>query len=260
MEALVKKQLLFALVLFVAFCLLCNISSAGNNKNGKAGKSNTAHLYLFEKDPADWSVIENGSWGKMRYDLSGDLFDFVFNAHELTAYQNYTLIYYPDPWPGKGLIRLGCSMANDEGDVHISDKIKSGDLPKAYDDNYPNGSKIWLVLSDDVDPIDNMMIGWNPNEYLFENGLLIFDDTNEEPAEINVEATITIKTITTNEIDIKEFSGNPQMINEKSVTESQQDKDQKTQALSILLDKMIVKKEIMPKGLVKIWMDLGLMR
>ena len=51
-------------------------------KTGKAGKSNTGHLYLYEKDPATWDIVEGGAWGKMEYKLSGSTFDFVFNGHD----------------------------------------------------------------------------------------------------------------------------------------------------------------------------------
>ena len=146
----------------------------------QAGKSNIAHIYLFEKDPITWEIVENGSWGKMKYNLEGPTFDFVFNGHNLTSDLNYTLIYYPEPWPGNNLICLGTKMANDEGNVHIKGSIDTGDMPAEYDANFPEGgAKIWLVLSSDVGCESSMMIGWNPAEYLFEYDLIIFDDIDE---------------------------------------------------------------------------------
>jgi hypothetical protein len=61
-------------------------------KHGGAGNSNTAHLYLYEKDPNTWEIVEDGAWGKMTYDCDS----FVFNGHGLDAREDYTLIYYPD--------------------------------------------------------------------------------------------------------------------------------------------------------------------
>ena len=145
----------------------------------QAGKSNIAHVYLFEKDPGTWEIVENGSWGKMKYNLEGSTFDFVFNGHNLTSDLNYTLIYYPDPWPGTNLICLGVNMTNDEGNLHIKESIDTGDMPAADDENFPDGAKIWLVLSNDVDFENEMMIGWNPTEYLFEYDLITFDDIDE---------------------------------------------------------------------------------
>jgi len=148
-------------------------------KNGPAGKSNTGHLYLYEKDPSTWEIVDGGAWGKMKYNLSGPEFDFNFNGHGLEAGEGYCLIYYPDPWPGNDLICLGSGIANKGGNVHIKGSVNTGDLPAEDDANVNEGAKIWLVLSDDVDCDEQKMIGWDPTEYLFEYDLIIFDDTDE---------------------------------------------------------------------------------
>jgi hypothetical protein len=109
------------------------------------------------------------------------------------------LIYYPDPWPGKGLICLGSGQANPAGILTIVDQdfgIRTS-LPAKYDENwapiFPSGAvgaKIWLVLSSDVDcrdeeltptPVNGIripattMLGWNPHSYLFEYTLINFE-------------------------------------------------------------------------------------
>lgn len=63
-------------------------------KNGQAGKSNVAHLYFYEKtgDP-DWEIVEDGVWDKMKYNLTGPEFDFVFNGHGLETGSTYTSIF-----------------------------------------------------------------------------------------------------------------------------------------------------------------------
>ncbi len=154
--------------------------------SGPAGKSKTGHLYLYEKDPSDWSIVLDGAWGKMNYPLQGPTFKFVFNGHDLEAETAYTLIYYPDPWPGTGLICLGSATSNGGGNVHIMGSPDTGDLPIPEDFNNPansnhddciagstciEGAKIWLVLSSDVDCVSTptAMIGWNPTQYLFED-------------------------------------------------------------------------------------------
>jgi hypothetical protein len=161
-----KKFSIFVIALFAIGLLVSPALAAG--KSEPAGKSNVGHLYLYEKNPADWSIVE-GAWGKMKYNLSGSEFDFVFNGHQLVPFVDYTLIYYPDPWPGTGLICLGTGVADDHGDVHIMGAVDTGDL---------NGAKIWLVLSSDVN-CEAGMTGWNPEEYLFEYALITFDDTDE---------------------------------------------------------------------------------
>jgi len=150
----------------------------GGKHKGQAGKSNIAHLYLYEKDPSTWEIVEDGAWGKMKYNLAGSTFDFVFNGHGLEPGYEYTLIYYPDPWPGNGLICLGDGTTNGDGNVHIMGSVDTGDLPAISDENYPDGAKIWLVLSSDVDCKNQYMIGWHPTEYLFEHNLIAFDDTD----------------------------------------------------------------------------------
>ncbi len=143
-------------------------------RNGQAGKSHIAHLFLVEKDPDTWEVVRNGSWGRMKYILEGPEFDFIFNGHKLEPSENYTLIYYPDPWPGNNLICLGNATTNENGNVHIKGSVNTSDLPSESDENFLDGAKIWLVLSSDVDNDSDIphMVGWNPTEYLFEYDLI----------------------------------------------------------------------------------------
>ena len=173
-------------------------SKGPKGPSGPAGKSNTGHLYLYEKveppqpyPPGDpWEIVEDGAWGKMKYNWRGSTLKFIFNGHDLEPEKEYTLIYYPDPWPGEGLICLGSATSNEEGDVHIMGSPDTGDLPIEEDFNNPRnenhddcitdstcieGAKIWLVLSSDVDCEEQEMIGWNPTEYLFEDvGIFYF--------------------------------------------------------------------------------------
>lgn len=177
-------RFLFLAILFFGVAGLIAVPSEAVEKSGAAGKSNVAHLYLFEKNSTDWTVVEGGAWGKMTYRIARPNFKFVFNGHDLEPGYEYTLIYYPDPWPGNGLICLGSAVADEYGDVHIKSTRKNplniGDLPASYDANFGEGAKIWLVLSQDVScDTDPAMVGWNPAEYLFEAQLMTYDDTDE---------------------------------------------------------------------------------
>ena len=170
---------LMVLAVFLVGCttIVPETDLSGKGPNGPAGNSNIAHLYLYEKSgEPDWEILEDGAWGKMKYNLSGDEFEFVFNGHDLEARSDYTLIYYPDPWPGNGLICLGSGVANKGGNVHIAASCDIDFLPVVLDDNFPDGAKIWLVLSEDVDCENQLMIGWNPTEYLFEDDLIQFNE------------------------------------------------------------------------------------
>jgi hypothetical protein len=177
---------LIALMVLTVFMVGCTIvvpetDLSGKGPNGQAGNSNIAHLYLYEKDPDTWIIKEDGAWGKMKYNLSGEMFEFVFNGHGLEAGSDYTLIYYPDPWPGNGLICLGSGTANKGGEVHIAESPEIDFLPVVLDDNFPVGAKIWLVLTEDVDCISEPtnMVGWQPTEYLFEDDLIQFNEGDQ---------------------------------------------------------------------------------
>ncbi len=173
-------------------------------KEGQAGKSNVAHLYLYEKtgDP-DWDIVEDGAWGKMKYNLAGPEFDFVFNGHGLAINTEYCLIYYADyedrmnDWGGDNdgaFIASGTS--NGGGNIHLADSIELNmDLPCDPDENidthdysgapdyYANahGAKIWLVPCDDYSIEDRTIYpNWNLENYLFETDLIWYDDTDED--------------------------------------------------------------------------------
>jgi len=145
-------------------------------------------IYLYEKDPSNWDIVGSGAWGFLDYMPEGTEFKFLFVGKKLEPFQNYTLIYYPDPWPGNGLICLGSGTADELGKLKLLGKgdpdnpdyvgpVDTGDLPALYDANA--GAKIWLVLSNDVDCVEQQMTGWTPAEYLFENSLITFIDTDE---------------------------------------------------------------------------------
>jgi len=164
-------------------------ASGEKGPSGQAGKSNVGHLYLYEKindGSNDWPIVEGGMWGKMKFNLTGTTFNFVFNGHKLPIGQEYTLIYYPDPWPGHGLICLGSGIVvadEDEnedgmGNIHISGSVNTGDLPIEEDVNYA-GAKIFLVPTSDVYCGGQVMTGWSGDDAnLYEGALITFDDTD----------------------------------------------------------------------------------
>ena len=171
------KKIVILVIAVVLLLGLIATPALAKGKDGQAGNSNTGHLYLYEKDTS-WTIVPGGAWGKMKYNLSGPELCVVFNGHGLNPGVEYTLIYYPDPWPGNGLISLGSATANKGGNVHIKGCTNTGDLPASYDTAPLGGAKIWLVLSTDVDYLNKKMKGWNPTDYLFENDVITFNDTD----------------------------------------------------------------------------------
>ncbi len=196
-----KKIMMIAVAVLVAGLLVVPVIAKG--PSGQAGKSNIAHLYLYEKVPSTktwavgeecagelvpWLIAEGGAWGKMKYSLSGETFDFVFNGHGLPVGVDFTLIYYPDDWDFAQLgnvICLGEGTVNGGGNIHIAGSKDTGtDLPMTGDlgdCNYGyDGAKIWLVLTGDVDCDNGKFVfgsgsGWHPLDYLFEGDVIFFD-------------------------------------------------------------------------------------
>ena len=178
-----KKAIAFLAIAAIVLSAVA-VGTAMAAKHGEAGKSNVAHLYLYEKDPDDWSIVEDGAWGKMKYNLAGPEFDFVFNGHGLnSSIGDYILIYYPGDYEGNPRPRVGIrcltrGTADGDGDIHLADSTElNSDLPMAGDTN--SGAKILLVESRAVRCItNNMSEWWNPTEYLFEHSLITYDDTD----------------------------------------------------------------------------------
>jgi hypothetical protein len=165
---------------------------------------NLGYLRLVEKDSEDWEVVKGGARGLLRYTRTGSMFVFRFHGHGLIPNTSYTLIYYPDPWPGDGLICLASGTADYHGRFrHLVGAAKiDGGIPAEYDHNYPDGAKIWLVRSEDVDCGGKMMVDWNPTEYLFEHELITYPDTEgsasgllEEIAAVNTRIKIRPRTL-----------------------------------------------------------------
>ena len=204
------------IICLVVLSMIITVPMMAKGPSGRSGKSNMGHLYLVEKDPDTWDPVVDGRWGKMNYTIENDTLDLVMNAHGYDEFYdrgdpedpeddvttNFTLIYYPDPWAGNGLICLGSGDVVEEEvwvlsdpedpeselvfshycyNIHIINKgeLDIGDLPTLDDENYPDGAKIWLVLSDDVDCDGQVMVGWNPTAYLFEEELMTFDDIDD---------------------------------------------------------------------------------
>jgi len=148
-----------AIVGLVVLCLLA-LSVVAIKPNGPAAvnglnRKGTQHLELYEKDPVTWEVVEGGASGRLTFSDR-----FVFNGHGLEPATDYTLIRYEDLWPGNPVC-LASGISNNGGNVHLSGEMLDG------------GSKVWLVLSGDVDCVNREMVGWNPSEYLFEYAELI---------------------------------------------------------------------------------------
>ena len=117
MRKVIIKRFTFLLVVFAIVFSSTMVFAKPKQEPPPNAKARIGTLYLFQKTAADgpWPVVQGGAWGDMKYNLWGNKFNFMFKGRQLEPGTGYTLIYYPDPWPGTNLICLGASVANGGG-------------------------------------------------------------------------------------------------------------------------------------------------
>lgn len=151
-----KYSTIFSLLVAV----LVGPVASGNPLTGKN------YTFLHQKDPRTWSYDLQGAWGKLAWITTDKQTRFVFDGRKLRTKFQYTLIYFPDPIPGEGLICIGTSKSDRQGNLHIEGKV-FGPLPKQYDKNFGVGAKIWLVHAADLSCRDQKFVKGNPEYYLY---------------------------------------------------------------------------------------------
>ena len=152
----------------------------GEQITGPGPNLDVMMVVLNNKD-ANWDPILDDRVGTLFYSTSGPGFEYDFSGIGLNSTTDYSLIYYADPWPGNypGAF-IASGTTNDQGALNLVGSIDLGmDLPTSPDLNYPVGAKIWLVLSSDYDASTNVVTPWNPGEYLFEENLISYEDTDD---------------------------------------------------------------------------------
>jgi hypothetical protein len=195
-----KKTVVLLMVMMLTVLASAAMADPGGDEEALLG-TKTGKLFLFQKcdnsscpDAGPWPILPTGRWGQLKYNLLGDKFKFSFEGKKLAPKTLYTLIYYPDPWPGKDLICLGTRQSSPAGNLQIngSKEIIEG-LPALTDANFtpmpPSGAvgaKIWLVLEKDVQckAVGNdppQMRGWTPQDYLFEGNLIVYQYSPPPP-------------------------------------------------------------------------------
>jgi len=128
MSRVIKYTRVLALLLVIGF--VC-VPVLAKGKQGQSGKSNISHRDL---DAQDGSM----SWGKIKFNISGDTLKFVFNGHELEPGTEYVL--------KTTKVILGTATANESGDVHIAGTIDDADALMAIEAN--TGRKFNLRITD----------------------------------------------------------------------------------------------------------------
>jgi len=173
---------------------------ARNNSGFLCSNVRTKTLILDNKNPQNWTRINDTMIGTLTYETSGPTFKGKFEATGLTNGASYSLIYYADQqtrftnWGGDNPGAVIATFISTGGNDSISINTELGmDLPAASDWNASlpanycltpdfynvcQGAKIWLVPTSDYDSTGKKLTAWNPTTYLFETDLIIYSDTN----------------------------------------------------------------------------------
>jgi hypothetical protein len=151
-----KEFCFFAVILAVGMLLGCTMPETIE----LCGKGNEC------ADPppeGDWACNDDGTSATLTYCPEWQVFSYNVGGVVPNENANYTLIYYPDPWPGNGLICLSePTLSGPAGEISLSGKVEiNTDLPIPSDDNYADGAKLWLVPSGMVDCEGQVMANWS---------------------------------------------------------------------------------------------------
>ena len=153
------------------------LTAPAPNVTGQLNGYPAATVSLVEKD-GDWDPVPGGARGSLTYTTEAPEFGYDFSATDLVPSTNYCLIYYADPWPGTGGQDIHCATSDTNGDLTFVGTENTGSMPVSSDYNYPYpGAKIWLVLDNDYDNGNDEMGSWHQSEYLFDSGLVTYEDT-----------------------------------------------------------------------------------
>jgi hypothetical protein len=134
-------------------------------------------LTLENKDAyGNYLILHDDKIGKLTYNVMYPTFKYTFTGRAPLANTQYSLIYYADPWGTTGAV-IGNCTTDTNGDFTMSGDVELGDLPFGTDANSPYGAKIWFVPSSDYDFTSGCLKAWNPQNYLFETGLIIYIDS-----------------------------------------------------------------------------------
>ena len=156
-----------------------SVAFARNGLNDYAGKSDVEHLYLYEKDITDWTVVPDGAYGKAVFNWKH--VNVAFEGHGLAAETDYSLIFYSEVadggWDEHKIQIISSGTSTVEGDLQLCRTAFEINVPLMED---PAGAiKVWLVPSASI--IDAETLGWtNPEMFLFESRMLV--PPTEDPA------------------------------------------------------------------------------
>jgi len=134
-------------------------------------------LSLTEKNPNDWSVVENGANGLVEFSLISRFGTIVQERVKVSVWglepkTDYQLIYYGDSEHNDVWNYATCIGKERKTSTNGYFKGNSVSLPYLEMMNDEVAQKLWVVKSSDVDCLEGKMIAWQPTEYLFESNTI----------------------------------------------------------------------------------------
>ena len=126
---------------------------------------------LENKDPRNsWKLLlEDDYEGRLSYKAKGPTFDFSFNGKVRLTNTNYCLWIGGTPQAGNwdADTKVACATSSNDGTISFSGNIE---LDKDVKDG-----KAWLIPETDY---DGSWKAWHPENYLWETGLIWYEDTD----------------------------------------------------------------------------------
>ena len=125
---------------------------------------------LENKDPNSWKLLlEDDYRGSLSYNAKGPTFDFSFDGKAPLSNTKYCLWIGGTPQAGNwdADTKVACAMSGSDRTINFSG---SPDLGKDIKDG-----KAWLIPETDY---DGSWKAWHPENYLWETGLIWYEDTD----------------------------------------------------------------------------------
>ena len=174
---MIERMLFFFLLLSLS--LVTATASYARDKPGYKNEGRYDVLLLKGNKAHGKHRGRRHSFGMVIFEREAPTFNFRLHALGLKSRQDYTLIYFPDPFPGNNLLCLGHDVSGKRGKLKFANRIDiNSNLPAVYDENYPDGARLRLVPSSDVDCDNRRFVDWRPAAYLYETRLVKYTDTD----------------------------------------------------------------------------------
>ena len=128
----------------------------------------TAWLESKDTSVDPWLIKHDGFEGTLTYKVKHPTFAFSFVGKAPKSNHDYDLIVINDVPNDKGVL-VGTETSDGSGVITITGDLNTGDLKDA---------KVWLITAGVMNPVAGTWGGWSPDDYLWETGLIWYEDTD----------------------------------------------------------------------------------